>query len=105
MNFPAKEYIDLIDWQQSPITDPPILASNSADDTEMFVFAGDIPLINVPKYPCHTQAVERWVKLVTEACLSVCRVKERDGFIHVKLESRQIMPSFYQNVTVALLDK
>jgi len=33
---------------------------------------GDLPVINFPKYPCHTQAVERCVKLVPEAASLVC---------------------------------
>ena len=78
LNFVAKECIDLIDWQNSLISEPPILCNNSADDIEMFVVSGDTPLIDFTKYPCHTQAVERCVKLVTEACSSVCGVKARD---------------------------
>jgi len=94
LNFAAKDYIDLIDWQDTPISEPPILANNSADDIEMFVASGDTPVMDFPKYPCHTQAVERCVKLVTESCSSVCGVTARDGFIRVRLESRKIMPSF-----------
>ena len=35
----------------------------------MLVASGEVPVIDFPKYPCHTQAMERtWcVKLVTEA--------------------------------------
>ena len=94
MNFAAKEYTDLIDWQQTPISEPPILAKNSADDIQMYVASGDASLMDFLKYPFHTPAVERCVTLVTEACSSVCGVKARDGFIRVRLESRQIMPSF-----------
>ena len=94
LNFAATDYIDLIDWQKTPVSEPPILANNSADDIEMFVACGDTPVMDFPKYPCHTQAVERCVKLVTEASSLVCGVKTRDGFIRVRLESRHIMPRF-----------
>jgi len=60
----------------------------------MFVASGDVPQIDFPKYPCHTQAVERCVKLVTEASSAVCGASARDGFIRVRLESRGLMPSF-----------
>ena len=92
LNFEAKEKIDLINWQQTPISEPPIFVNNSADDIEMFVASGDTPLMDFPKYSCHTQAVERCVKLVTELSSSVCGVKARDGFIRVRFEFRKIMP-------------
>lgn len=43
---------------------------------------------------CHTQAVERCVKLVTEASSLVCSSDARDGLIRSRIESRQKMPSF-----------
>ena len=48
--------------------------------------------INDEKYPCHTQSVERTVKIVTEASQAVCGQLNRDGFIHSRLEGRRIMP-------------
>jgi len=60
----------------------------------MFVAFGDVPVINFPKYPCHTQAVEGCVKLVTEAASLVCGQNARDEFIRVRLEFRQIIPHF-----------
>ena len=94
LNFDANDYISIIDWQKTEVSDPPLLAHISQDDIEMFVANGDVPVVDFPKYLCHTQAVERCVKLVTEASLSVCGQKARDGFIRVRLESRQIMPNF-----------
>ena len=46
------------------------------------------------KIPCHTQAVERLVKLVTEASKAVCGRKSRDGFISARIASRQLMAKF-----------
>ena len=60
----------------------------------MLVASGEVPVIDFPKYPCHTQAVKRCVKLVTEASSAACDVKDRDGFIRVRLESKQIMSYF-----------
>ena len=41
-----------------------------------------------PKYKCHTQAVERAVKLVTEAASSVVGEEARDGFIRATKSCR-----------------
>lgn len=46
------------------------------------------------RMPCHTQAVERCVKLVTGASAAVCGPERREWFIKNKLESRRIMPTF-----------
>ena len=34
-------------------------------------------------YPCHTQAVERCIKLVSEAYEKVCGLTKRNGFIRL----------------------
>ena len=47
-----------------------------------------------PKFPCHTQAIERAVKLVTEASACVVDSSERDSYIIAKLQSRKKMPQF-----------
>lgn len=44
--------------------------------------------------PCHTQAVDRYVKLVTEASEFVCGQKIRDSFIRATLLSFKKMPTF-----------
>ena len=47
-----------------------------------------------PMYPCHTQAVERTVKLVTEASVSVIDASGRDGSIRNTISSRSKMSKF-----------
>ena len=39
------------------------------------------PMIE-PDYPCHTQAVEKTIKLMTKAAGSFIGPEERDGFMH-----------------------
>lgn len=56
------------------------------------VDTGDPP--DFPRFPCHSQAVERCVKIVTEAALAVSGYEARDGFILGKLKSRSMMPKF-----------
>lgn len=51
-------------------------------------------VLAVGKFPCHTQAVERCIKLGTEASAAVCGAKSRDGYIHSRLASRKLMPNF-----------
>uniref|UniRef100_A0A6P7FXE8 ABC transporter C family member 6-like n=1 Tax=Diabrotica virgifera virgifera TaxID=50390 RepID=A0A6P7FXE8_DIAVI len=50
--------------------------------------------LNISKLPSHTQAVERCIKIVTEASSKVCGHSARDGFIRVRLEARQNLPTF-----------
>ena len=45
-------------------------------------------------HPCHNQAVERHVKLVTKASIRVAGFQRRDGMIIQNIKSRKLMPSF-----------
>src|SRR6218665_1340554 len=57
------------------------------------------PTVIFPKFSCPTRAVERHVKLVTEAATAVCGQNSQDGFIRVRVASQQLMPTFESNVT------
>lgn len=50
------------------------------------------PCFIFPRFPCHTQAEERCVKLVTEALAAVCGETSRHGFIRARNASQQLMP-------------
>ena len=67
INFRAKTNPDQFDWRTATFTEPPFTASFSDDQIRDFVFTPLTP----PAFPCHTQAVERGIKLVTEAASSV----------------------------------
>ena len=45
-------------------------------------------------FPCHTQAVERAIRLATEALLSVLGEEKRDSMIKNELKSRCEMSKF-----------
>lgn len=94
-NFDAKNYYELVDCQDTPWSEPPVTLSLSEDQLKQVV---ENPyhsaLAHVAQYPCHTQAVERAVKTVTEAALAVCGGERRDGFIRSRIESRKNMPKF-----------
>ena len=91
--------MDLINWQESPITEPPLTKNISDEDLKLLVASGDTPVVDFPQFPCHTQAVERCVKLVTEASAAVCGAPARDGFIR----ARRIMRFFTLNDSITLL--
>ena len=44
--------------------------------------------------PCHSQGVERCVRMVTEASNAVYGMDSRDGYIRAVVKSRNFMPSF-----------
>lgn len=93
LNFHAKEYTDLIDFQYCQRFEPPLTKKMTADELEAVVQEKDSSAVS-KRYPCHAQAVERHVKLIAESSASVCGPKERDGFIKTRIVSREIMPKF-----------
>ena len=82
----------MVDWMTVRVTEPPVTMSISDDDLREFVREPTTPVITSDRYPCHTQAVEKCVKVVTEASQSVCGKNRRDSFIRTRLESRAKMP-------------
>jgi len=55
----------MIDWQENDITKPPLF--KKLTDTEIESNIRRRRKICFPAFPCQTQAVERTVKLVTDA--------------------------------------
>lgn len=93
LKIDAENYYDLIEWAKEKITEPPVTMKYSDSEITTKISSGG-KLFDIEKYPCHTQAVERCVKLVTEASASVCGPDARDGFIRTRIKSRQEIPSF-----------
>ena len=85
LNFRAKSYPDLFDRRTTVITEPPFTATLSDDQIKDIVITPLTP----PAFTCHTQAVERGIKLVTEAASSVFGTEARDGFIRQRIKSRR----------------
>jgi hypothetical protein len=88
----SRDYVDMIDWQQCSITEPPMTRDYSDDFVDDHIQSKD--RIEILPFPCHTQAVERYIKLVTEASAAVCGSKSRDGFIRARVQARQKMPAY-----------
>ena len=97
LNFHAKEYTDLIDFQYSQRYEPPLTKKLTVNELKAVVqgkesSAGKESSTVSKRYPCHAQAVETHVKLVTESSVCVCGQKERDEFIKTRIVAREIMP-------------
>lgn len=92
INFQASEYTELITWDN--VTEPPIIKCIPNDQLEDLVMTNFYSLKEVLNFPCHTQAVERHIKLVTEASKSVTGPEARDAKIKTVLLSRSAMPHF-----------
>ena len=86
----------MIDWQNVEVTPPPFLHDFTNDEIDKAIVEGN-PLLLGSKLlniPCHTQAVERMIKLVTVASSKVCGQTSRNGYIRAALQSRKVIPTF-----------
>ncbi|GBM50003.1 hypothetical protein AVEN_210110-1 [Araneus ventricosus] len=85
----------MIHWNNTTLSPSPLLRKFTNQEIWSKVQSGGTAAEwNLDKFPCHTQAVERCVKLVTEAPQKVVGSNSRDGFIRTTLLSRSSMPNF-----------
>lgn len=94
LNFNSKAYYEMINWETESITSPPILSHISNDNLQRYINGHSITEIDFKEFPCHTQSVERCVKLVTEASAKCYGQKTRDGIIRARIYSREHMPHY-----------
>jgi len=94
INLEASDYVDLLDWQSVDLTEPPLTKSLSDEDLTDNAKNGKIAGPEISSYPSHTQAVERYIRVVTEASGSVFGAENRDSYVRAKLASRQKIPKF-----------
>ena len=90
LNFEAKIYVDLIDWDSVDWTEPPMTMKLSIDAVKS---AQDAPLV-LPAYPNHTQSVEHMIPLVTEACRQRVGSVNRHRWILNTIDSREKRAKF-----------
>ena len=90
VNFNATSYTELIDWESAKLTEPPF----TLDFKEADLLAIKEAPLEVPHYPCHTQAVERAIKIVSEASAAVVGQEAREGFISQRIKERQELTKF-----------
>ncbi|GBO10087.1 hypothetical protein AVEN_255351-1 [Araneus ventricosus] len=65
-------------------------------DIKSLINSDTTPIKEIQKFSCHTQAVERCVKLVTEASNKVCGHEAGDGYIRATLKSRSVIHNFFK---------
>jgi len=94
LNVDAKDYTEIVEWMSCKVTEPPILRNMTNDELWALINETEIPSVDFQRYPCHTQAVERGIKLVTEASKLVCDESSRDGLIRNRQNSRNKMAKF-----------
>ena len=88
INLDATDYYDIICWfnGSTDIASPPVLRD---------IVTGVIA--QLPRsfsFPCHTQPVERMIRVVTEASLQVVGQVSRDGLIKSRLQARSQRSKF-----------
>ena len=89
INKSAKNLTDLLPPEEECRYEPPLTMHLSNANLQN--------IINEPlsvDIPCHSQGVERCVRMVTEASGEVYGKEARDGYIRAVLKSRDFMPSF-----------
>lgn len=73
IKFHSKDYTELIEWEDDERrTDTPISKGVSLDEVQACIKHGTSLQSELLQFPCHTQAIERCVKLITEAAGTVC---------------------------------
>ena len=98
INVNAANYVDMIDWFKCKLTEPPLTRHLNLKQIQDNIKSASYPGEDITCFPVHTQAVERYVKLVTEAAASVCGKEEQHKFILVTLKSRCHIPKFSTKV-------
>jgi hypothetical protein len=86
VNPNATSLLELIDWSEN-VYEPPLTCKLKISEIRKFV---EEPM-QVPKWPCHGQSIERCVKQVTEASGKVYSHEKREGFIRGQEASRRLM--------------
>ena len=64
LNLDATDYFNMIDWNLSEVSPPPLV---SAMSNEELMEKAEIGPVTLPALPCHTQVVERLVREVSRA--------------------------------------
>ena len=79
---------------QKILQNPPPDKRISEKESTKYIKYNNKPAIELDNYPRYTQAVERCVKLVSDAPGAVSGQKQRYEFISTRISLRQSMPNF-----------
>ncbi|GBM30427.1 hypothetical protein AVEN_203004-1 [Araneus ventricosus] len=94
IDLKAKDYFALINWQRAGRFEPPLLLNVPFKEIVAMVKVRKTEELS--KYPCHTQAVERCIRLVSEASESVYGEEKRHGFILNRMQSISFIKHYNQ---------
>jgi len=83
----------MIDWSSCTLSEPPIL-KHLTDETLEENIKTSAELEENTKFPCHTQGVERLIRLVSQASQKVYGEDARDGYVRATLNARKEVPRF-----------
>ena len=89
INENAKAYYKLVNLNLEESYEPPAIRNLSNIEIERIAMQKLIL-----SHPCHNQAVERHIKIITEVSALVSGFERRDGSIRQKIKSRNIMKQF-----------
>lgn len=73
---------------------PPLLKNISNQNLSDLIESGSMPDWDIKNFPCHTQAVELCIKLITEAAQAVVDFDNLNGYICSTFRARKIMTKF-----------
>ncbi|GBL91019.1 hypothetical protein AVEN_226520-1 [Araneus ventricosus] len=93
LNFEGGDCIDLINWSNCVVTETLLAMRIKDKDRKKIRKEEEFPALTLEEFPCHTQSVERCVKLISEAAMKVCGETTRDGYIRAKLQARKELPT------------
>ena len=89
INTKAKVYYKPVNLGDPDICEPPVISGLT--DEELQNVRNQKLLL---PYPCHTQAVERKIKVVSECSAQVVERKRVDGLVRQKLRSRKLIKRY-----------
>ena len=90
LNFNANSYEDIISWQDEDRTEPPITKHILTETIQKGSRMVSPPCPHIPRFPCHTQSVERTVKVVTDVFGNQNRHRDIQGIFR----GRSVMHKF-----------
>lgn len=96
INFEATSYFTMINWQECQLEEPPTTRKLS-NEYLVETIIEKRQMLNLPNFFNHTQAVERTIKMVTDASKTVTGSEKRDGMIRAKISGRRLLPKFETN--------
>lgn len=106
LNYHAKDYVDIIDLNSDNIFVPPLLNEVEINENIWKKRLSDHGFAaKIVHLPCHTQSVERTVKIVSETSKRVCGKISRNGQILTILQGRSNMKKFKSKQNFDYIDE